>query len=53
MSTPYAEWELGRYLRSTLRSAASAQLLKSVADAAVVLGTTASGGTSQNLERAI
>ena len=54
MSTPYAEWELGRYLRNALRSKASAQLLKPVADAAaVVLGTAAPGGTAEELERAI
>jgi transitional endoplasmic reticulum ATPase len=54
MSTPYAERELGHYLRNALRSEASAQLLKPVADAAaVVLGTATLGGTSQDLERAI
>lgn len=54
MSTPYAERELGHYLRNALRSEASAQLLKPVADAAaVVLGTATPGGTSQDLERAI
>jgi hypothetical protein len=54
MSTPYAERELGHYLRNALRSEAAAQLLKPVADAAaVVLGTATPGGTSQDLERAI
>jgi hypothetical protein len=54
MRTLYAEGELGRYLRNALRSAASAELLKPVADAvAIVLGTTAAGGTQDELERAI
>jgi AAA+ superfamily predicted ATPase len=54
MTTPSAEGELGRYLRNALRSAASAELLKPIADAAaVVLGTAAPGGTPEELERAI
>ena len=54
MNTPYAERELGRYLRNALRSAASAELLKPIADAAAtMLGTAAPGGTAEELERAI
>jgi hypothetical protein len=54
MTTPSAEWELGRYLRNALHSAASAELLKPIADvAAVVLGTATPGGTPEELERAI
>jgi len=54
MMTPSADGTLGWYLRNALRSDASADLLKPVADAAVaVLGTATSGGTADELGRAL
>jgi AAA+ superfamily predicted ATPase len=54
MSTPSPEGELSWYLRNALRSEASAELLKQIADAgAVMLGTTTPGGTAEELDRAL
>ena len=53
MTTP-ATGSLGSYLRNALRSPASAELLKPIADAlATLLGTAAPGGTVAELETAI